>query len=310
MSIVTLDHHLASRKLQSEPFTLRHGLTGHRLFTLARLAKLVQSLPRNHVRYNHGKMAADAGPESKRSVELSATDVIRSIETAGAWMVIRRVEEDPEYRALLLTFVAEANRISGRRPDAYLDLQGFIFISSPGAITPFHIDAEENILIQIHGEKIVHTFDNSDRALVAEKAMELTPSAPRDQHYEGWFESRATLHALKPGDGVYMPYMLPNSDRSGSRYSISMAMTWKTPEVQRLNKIRRVNASIRKWGVAPSPPGLNPSADRAKVAVHDTLRVIFNPLLRIMAMRRIFSYLGDRPKVGFDYSRKPRQAGR
>ena len=31
--------------------------------------------------------------------------------------------------------------------------QGFIFISSPGSVTPFHIDPENNFLLQIRGSK-------------------------------------------------------------------------------------------------------------------------------------------------------------
>jgi len=30
-------------------------------------------------------------------------------------------------------------------------------------VTPFHFDAEENILVQIRGDKFVHIFDNADR---------------------------------------------------------------------------------------------------------------------------------------------------
>jgi ribosomal protein L16 Arg81 hydroxylase len=218
---------------------------------------------------------------------MPAEDVIRRIETAGAWMVIKFVNEDPEYNALLKTFVEEANRAAGRKPGSYSDLQGFIFVSSANSTTPFHVDAEENILIQIRGDKFVHVFDNDDRSLISEEAMEISPSKHRNQRYEDSFETRAEVFALKPGDAVHIPYMAPHWVRTGGSYSVSMAMTWKTPEVQRLNKIRLMNGTLRHFGLPQKPPGQVPALDMAKVAAHDAMRAVLDPLRKQAGLRRL-----------------------
>ncbi len=309
MNLVTIDSAIAREKFLKRPFELRHGLADHPLFALPRLVALAKSLPRDRIEYNSGKVAVGVRPEDVPKIDMPAEDVIRSIETANAWMVIKFVNEDREYRDLLQAFVEAANRAAGKQAGDYSDLQGFIFISSANATTPFHMDAEENILIQIKGDKFVRTFENDDRALISEEAMEISPSKHRNQRYEDWYEARATLHALEPGDAVHMPYMVPHWVSTGGSYSISMAMTWKTPEVLRLNKIRLMNGTLRRFGLPQKPPGVSPALDAAKVFAHDAFRAVIDPLRRSEAVRRVLRGLIYGRRANYYYDTKPKQAG-
>ncbi len=172
MSIVSIDPDVAREKFLKRPFELKHGLSDHPLFSLQRLVELAKSLPRDRIEYNSGKVAVGVKPEDVPTIDMPAEDVIRTIETANAWMVIKYVNEDLAYNELLKAFVEEANAAAGKKPGDYSDLQGFIFVSSANSITPFHFDAEENILIQIKGDKFVRIFDNDDRTLVSEETLE------------------------------------------------------------------------------------------------------------------------------------------
>jgi hypothetical protein len=309
MSLVTIDPAIAREKFLKQPFTLKHSLADHPLFALTRLVELAKSMPRDRIEYNSGKVAVGARPEDVPRIDRPAEEVIHSIETANAWMVIKNVEEDPEYRALLEAFVGDANLAAGKQPGDFTDLEGFIFVSSAGATTPFHMDAEENILIQIRGGKFVRTFDNADRQLISEEAMEISPSKHRNQKYEPWYEDRATLHALKPGDALHMPYMVPHWVNTGDSYSISMAMTWKTPEVLRLNKIRLMNGTLRRFGMAQKPPGVSPAIDAIKVFTHDLMRAIIDPLRKSETLRRMLRGMIYGRKANYYYDTKPEQAG-
>jgi hypothetical protein len=308
MSIVIVDPKIAHQHFLKKPFMLKHTLADHPLFALPRLVELAKSLPRDSIEYNSGKVSVGVKPEDVPKIDMAAEDVIRSIEKSNAWMVIKFVERDPAYKTLLEGFVREANEAAGRNPSDYADLQGFIFVSSAKATTPFHNDNEENILIQIKGDKFVRTFDNDDRKLISEEAMEISPSVHRNKHYEEWYEQRATLHALKPGDAVHMPYTIPHWVSTGDTYSISMAMTWKTPEVLRLNKIRLMNGTLRRYGLPQRPPGASRWADAAKVFVHDAMRAILDPIRKSETVRRVLRgliygkkanyYLDTKPKTG------------
>ncbi|MGE3873641.1 MAG: cupin-like domain-containing protein [Parvibaculaceae bacterium] len=287
MSIVTIDAHVAREKFLKAPFALKHGLADHPLFTIERLVKLAQAMPRDRIEYNSGKLLPGQRPEDIPSIDMAPAEVIKRIEQANAWMVIKGVEHDPDYAEILKSFVDAAQAAAGRKARDYSDLQGFLFVSSANSTTPFHVDAEENILVQIKGDKLVHIFENGDRSLVSEEAMEISPSKHRNQHYEASYEERAQVFAMKEGDAVHLPYLWPHWVRTGRRYSVSMAMTWKTPEVNRLNKIRLMNGTLRHFGLPQKPPGASPVMDGLKVMAHDTMRAVIDPLRKSEGMRRL-----------------------
>ena len=276
-----------STKLYREPFRISHSLQDHKLFQLPRLIELARSMPGDRIEYNSGDVPPGVRPEDVPGIDMAVDEVIAQIENCHAWMVIKNVEHDPQYKALLETFVAELSLASGKARDQFSDLQGFVFVSSAHSTTPFHFDAEENVLVQIRGEKFVHLFDNADRSLVSEEALEIAPSKHRNQHYEDAFEDRAVRFVLNAGDGVHIPYTHPHWVRTGGEYCISMAMTWKTPQVIRLNKIRMMNATLRRFGFAQSAPGTWPMADAAKVFAHDVARAIIDPLRRSEKARNL-----------------------
>jgi hypothetical protein len=304
MSIVVVDQEEALSKFLKKPFLLRHTLADNTLFELPQLVELAKTLPRDRIEYNSGKVAIGVDGDNVPKIDLPAEEVVKSIETANAWMVIKRVEERPEYRALLEAFVTEINFAAGKKPGDFSDLQGFIFVSSADSITPFHVDAEENVLIQIRGDKFFTTFDNDDRSLVSEEALEISPSKHRNQKYDEAFASRATRHVMKPGDAIHVPYYTPHWVGTGKTYSISMAMTWKTPEVERLNKIR-----LLRFGLPQHPPGISPVKDAAKVLAHDAMRAVIDPIRKSEGARRLLRGLIYGKKANYYYDTKPEKAG-
>jgi len=308
MSIVTIDASVAREKFLEAPFALKHGLADHPLFTLERLIELAQSMPRDRIEYNSGKVMPGQRPEDIPSIDMPPAEVIKRIEEANAWMVIKGVELDPDYAAILKNFVDAAQAAAGKKADDYSDLQGYIFVSSGSSTTPFHVDAEENILIQIRGDKFVHIFENGDRSLVSEEAMEISPSKHRNQHYEPSYEARAQVFAMKEGDAVHLPYLWPHWVHTGGRYSVSMAMTWKTPEVKRLNKIRLMNGTLRHFGLAQKPPGASPAMDCIKVITHDTMRVVIDPLRKSEGIRRLLRGLIYGKKANYYYGKEEKKA--
>ena len=196
MPLIELDRSTARASFHRAPFAMRHALAGHDLFTLPRLVELAKSMPRDRIEYNSGKLEPGVRPEEVPGIAMPAEDVIRRIENADAWLVIKGVERDPAYRALLHEFLTEVSSAAGPATERFEDLQGFIFVSSAGSVTPFHFDAEENILVQVRGDKYVHIFDNADRSLVPEESLELSPAKHRNQPLSG--RIRAARRGLLP----------------------------------------------------------------------------------------------------------------
>ena len=82
-------------------------------------------------------------------------------------MVLKRVENSPEYRKLLedaLMSVARARGFKSLRDAGFEQIEGFLFVSSPNSTTPFHLDSEDNFFVQIHGEKFFRIYDNRTAA--------------------------------------------------------------------------------------------------------------------------------------------------
>jgi len=286
MTLVTIDPAIAREKFLTAPFALKHGLTDHPLFKLERLVELAKSRPQDRIEYNCGKLQPGHSADEIPGIDMPPADVISRIQEADAWMVIKNVEDDPEYLGVLRDFVDAAQTAAGKTAKDYTDLQGFIFISSANSTTPFHVDMEENILIQIRGDKFLHVFDNEDRSLVSEAALEISPSKHRNQQYQDSYEERAQVFFMQPGDALHLPYTWPHWVKVADQYSISMAMTWKTPAVKRLNKIRLMNGTFRRLGFPQAAPGQSPIADALKVIIHDSIRLNLDPLRKSEAMRR------------------------
>src|ERR1044072_6324945 len=84
-----------------QPGQLSHGLLHHPLLTLESLVELGKRLPRASVEYNAGDLPYGVEPDEVSHTGLSVADTIRRIEDCGSWMVLKHVDQDPAYKALL-----------------------------------------------------------------------------------------------------------------------------------------------------------------------------------------------------------------
>lgn len=292
----------------NEPFPIRHRLVGNPLLTLDALADLAGRLDRDRVEYNSGRLQPDQRPEDVPTVDLAPTEIVRRIETADAWMVLKNVETMPEYRELIAGFLDDAARALGCHDasDAGMrDFQGFIFVASANAVTPFHIDYEQNFFVHLAGDKFMHVFDNRDRSLVSEADLEVYPGKHRNLRYREDFERRAMVFGMKPGDGLFLPYTWPHWVRTGDGYAVSMAITWKSRRDVRLNDLYFANAVLRKLHLPQPAPGRFRWYDATKSALVAMARVVTLPLRRSEPMRRRLRQTLFGRKANYFYREKP-----
>ena len=288
--VITAANHALKRDFPAKPFAIRHRLAGHPLLTLPRVAQLASELPRDLIEYNSGKVAISQDPDAIPGVDLDPVEVVRRIETAGAWMVLKRVENSPEYRRLLedtLLSVARARGFNSLLDAGFEQVEGFLFVSSPNSTTPFHLDSEDNFFVHIHGEKFFTIFDNNDRSIVGDDEIEHSMTRHRNLKYHERFAPRGTEFHLFAGDGCYVPYQWPHWVRTADTHSISMAITWKTREVRRLNDLHFFNSMLRGIGWPQQPPGRQPVRDALKLAFYRTVIAAIRPLRSSLAMRRV-----------------------
>jgi hypothetical protein len=188
-------------------------------------------------------------------------------------MVLKNVERDPDFAALLDACLKEVAATGHPAAQDMGHREAFVFLSSPGSITPFHIDPEQNFLLQIRGQKFITVFDADDRTLVPENELErFYNGGHRNLAFRDEWQSRGTTYELWPGDGVHVPVTAPHWVRNGSEVSISFSITFQNAASESRAILYRVNGQLRERGWNPPSVGCSPWRDRLKVFGYRVVR--------------------------------------
>ncbi|MBZ0231658.1 MAG: cupin-like domain-containing protein [Deltaproteobacteria bacterium] len=254
-----------------------HRLGDHPLLQIDALVELGKRLAARRLVRTHSADAT-AGTSFADAPKLhpnpkSAEETLAGIAQARAWMSLLNVQADPTYRGLVDEVLDEVRPQIDARDPGMCYRAGWIFVSSPGAVTPFHIDHEHNVILQILGTKRLYTWDPFDREVVPERAQERF----HDQHSRDevlWneaFRARARVFELAPGMGGYMPSTTPHMVENGPGPSITVSFTYYTDATRRRELLYRGNARLRRLGLTPRPVGSSPVRDRAVAAALTSL---------------------------------------
>jgi hypothetical protein len=248
-----------------QPVKLRHNLCGHTLLTLESLAELAGRVNPETIEYYPGDTPFGVDPKSAPGNGLSVQETIRRIEQCGSWMVLKFVERDEIYRNLLHEALAPLEGAVRRATGPMHTLRAFIFITSPGSVTPLHFDPEHNILLQIRGNKVMSIFPADDE--------ELAPMQEHERYHAGghrnlpWrdeFEARGTPFHLDPGEAVHVPFMAPHWVKNGDAVSVSFSITWRSDWAVREECAHGMNRLLRKAGMRPARPKRYPHQNHVK----------------------------------------------
>ncbi len=252
---------------------IAHNLVDHPLFSLESLVELGTRLNPDHVEYNRANLPIGIAPEDVPENGLSVADTIRSIEENGSWMVLKWVENDPAYKALLEESLACLKPVIEPMTGPMLTLEGFIFVSSPNAITPFHMDPEHNILMQIRGTKIFTIFPQVDAEILDDREHErYHVGGHRNLPWKNDFAAKGTGIPMAPGDALYVPVKAPHWVKVGPDLSVSFSVTWRSEWSYREADARMLNSMIRKAGLNPASPGRYPQQNLGKAYSYRAIR--------------------------------------
>lgn len=255
------------------PGKIAHALAGHPLLTLDSLVALAERMAPGTVEYNRADLPIGIDPEAVPGNGLSAADTIRSIEENGSWMVLKFVEQDALYKILLEEALAELVPVVDRATGPMLKQEGFIFVSSPDAVTPFHFDPEHNILLQIRGEKVMTVFPARDEEIVAGRLHEqFHMGGHRNLPWRDEIAPKGEAFRLVAGEGIHVPVKAPHWVRNGPGLSISFSITWRSRWSYQEADARGLNHVLRAWGLDPAAPRAFPHHNDAKSVAYRLLR--------------------------------------
>lgn len=247
------------------PHKLGHRLAGHPLFELEALGALAERMRVFDVEYNRADLPVGLDPTDTPANGLGVAETVRRIEDCGSWMVLKFVEQDPIYAELLHDTLEELRPLVGTVTGEMLKLEGFIFISSPDAVTPFHFDPEHNILAQIRGTKTMTVFPADDRE-IADGALheKFHAGGHRNLPWREDFAAKDRAFDLDPGEAIYVPVKAPHWVRNGPEPSVSFSITWRSEWSYREQNAHGLNRVLRQAGLDPAPPERFPVQNHAK----------------------------------------------
>ena len=252
---------------------LGHGLAGHALLTLEALAGLAERMPADRVEYNLGKLPLGVRPEDTPSNGLTLGETIRTIESNGSWAVLKNVECDADYGALLDRALAELAPIVERETGPMLHREAFIFLSSPGSVTPFHMDPEHNILLQIRGEKTMTVFPAGDEELVpAVQSEAFHAGGHRNLDWRDAFRDRGMAVTLLPGDAIHVPVKAPHFVENGPAVSVSLSVTWRSDRSVAEGELHSLNGLLRRRRLPVGRIGARPEAQGMRRIAYRIMR--------------------------------------
>jgi hypothetical protein len=252
---------------------LAHDLADHPLLQIGSLVELgkrqqARKLVRTHSADATAATSFADAPNLHPNAK-SAEETLADVARARAWMSLLNVQADPVYRGFIDEVLDSVRPDVDRNDPGMCYRAGWIFVSSPNAITPFHIDHEHNFILQIRGKKRLFTWDHRDRDVVSERGQELF----HDEHSRElviWREhlrQKAIVFDLEPGMGGYMPSTTPHMVENGDDVSITISFTYYTDATRRRELLYRTNTRLRRFGVIPTPVGESPARDALKNAV-------------------------------------------
>ena len=278
---------------------IRHNYHQHPLMQLSRLEELAKSLmATKQCRFIKPGITASSSFDHGDSSHDGRTigEVFRHIEEKDSWVALYNIQTDPAYNRFLWDVMKSAGHLVDHQEKVF-DVRGFVFISAPPSVTPFHIDRENNFWMNIRGRKTISLWDHEDREVVRARDVE------NFIVYRSLDDVKLTENALAkshdfdcgPGDGVYFPSTTPHMTRSdtswarpGDGVAVSIGIDFYTDRTRRDAHVYMVNRVLRRLGLNPRAPHDSEWIDRLKYTVG-------RPLVAVQRWR------GYNPPPGFSF---------
>lgn len=257
--LLEFDPDRLATEFNSRAFSFTHSLRDSPLFGLSRLVTLAQFLEGRGGRRDVYKAAAGTafGQQFAKNGArgLDVRQVVEEIESGQSWLVLKRIEQHPDYRDLVQTCLEElAEAVPDFRPGRCKQVEGFIFVTSPGGITPYHIDPQWSFLAQVRGHKTYRIYDVLDPQVISNPELEnyycgdVMAACYRPEN-----DDRATVFELSPGQAVSQPLHAPHSAVVGGDYSISFTVAIVSRSWAWQQGAHLANHWLRTRGLNPGP---------------------------------------------------------
>lgn len=256
---------------------VRHRLADHPLLQADQLIALGERFRcSSHLFTFNNKAGAEANFDAVARLypnTRTVKDSLRDIGDAKAWVLLRHVQSDPTYRKLIDDALDPIQPDIERKDPGMYYRAGWIFVAAPHTTTPFHIDRNNGILLQVRGVKTVYVWDAEDTEVVTERARDVF-HARHDLDLVKWheeFRERAHVFELGPGMGVYIPETCAHMVETRNEPSTTISLTYSTEATRRDALLHVMHDFMRRKGIESPAVGRRPMLDKLAYIVGSAL---------------------------------------
>lgn len=240
-------------KFDKKAFSFKHNMLGHEALSLKNLSKVIVNLPREQVLYSKGLYDLNANFDRAhidQKNNMTIEETIENLKTSNSYIMVKSPEVDSSFKDLHKMLVEDVQQIMKEKGVGKhaIEPQLYLFIASPNAFTPFHIDRYSTFLFQFRGSKTVTVFDQFDNKIVPAHLRE--SFADYGEQRPQWTKEIDHLgekFSFKPGEALHIPFISAHYIKNGQEdVSISMSIIFRTNESQRWLDAMSVNNRLRK----------------------------------------------------------------
>ncbi|HEY1695241.1 MAG TPA: cupin-like domain-containing protein [Polyangiaceae bacterium] len=264
--------------LDRRPFKFRHTLSDHPALSLGNLERVLPELPAANVFYSKGlrDLAVDFDrAHIDHPNGMSLRETIESIRTSSSYIAVSKPETHASFRDLFHDLTQDIGLCMRRRRSgsAPLEPSMWLFIASPGAVTPFHCDRYSNFLMQFRGSKEVAVFDPWNDAVISPEDCESwVANTSRPPPWRAQADQHANKFEFAPGEAIHIPFVAGHYVKNGPEdVSISLSCFFHTEETVRWTRALHVNHRMRRrlarLGLTPTSVRRLPRLDAWKAEV-------------------------------------------
>jgi hypothetical protein len=272
--------------LDHKPFKFNHKLLNHEALSLNNLSHALLNLPKENVMYSQSLQDLNANFDRAhidKKNNLSLEKTLETIKTANSFIMVRSPEMDSSFNDLYQQLCKDVGKIMKAKGVGLYpkDAMLYLFIASPNAFTPFHIDRYSTFLFQFQGTKEVAIFDQFSDEIVPSNIREsfvdygaLRPTWNND------IDGKAHKIHFSPGEALHIPFVSGHYVKNGPNdVSISMSIIFKTAESEMWTKAMSFNHRLRNklkyLGINLNPVGFSKNRDEFKSKLFPLVEKIF-----------------------------------
>lgn len=276
-----LDQATQLSDFNQKAYTFKQTIVNEPLTSIDNLKQLVLRLPAEQVYASSSKVDVHENLDTahkNHKIKCSLEHALNNLEDSDSFIMVRNPETDAQYQEIFTQLKGDLELLASKLGTKITDSTLYLFITSPNGTTPYHIDRYGTFLMQLTGDKNVHTWSPWDKKQITDKELQTfmaknhqTPPSLKD----GFLET-ATISHIKPGEGVHIPFLAPHWVKTNDSVSASLSIIFNTTETRNKSLSLCFNELIeRKLGLK-----LNPVI--GKKTTSDTLKMfLYRIILRL-----------------------------